>query len=158
MYIIISLCKMLYITIFDYYRNSLKGRKYNVLKDILKELYQIIQIVNSNLTFELHVLHLKFYWQFSPNIENNLDTGRSTTSVEKQLLLVIWFLATPDSYRYVFVYVLCERVNMHINIYLLYYNCRVVLYIRGRTRGCQDVNSEGDYRIPRRQVYPFREL
>jgi len=64
MYIIINLCKMLYITIFDYYRNSLKGRKYSVLRDILRELYQIIQIANSNLTFGLHVPHLKFYWQF----------------------------------------------------------------------------------------------
>ncbi|XP_039310273.1 putative nuclease HARBI1 [Solenopsis invicta] len=33
-----------------------------------------------------------------PNLEN-LDTGRPTTSVEKQLLSVIWLLATPDSYR-----------------------------------------------------------
>jgi len=57
-----------------------------------------------------------------PNLENNLGTGRPTTSVEKQLLSVIWLLATPDSYRYVFVYV-CEHVNMHINIYLsTYYN------------------------------------
>ncbi|KYN08189.1 Putative nuclease HARBI1, partial [Cyphomyrmex costatus] len=34
-----------------------------------------------------------------PNLENNLDTGRPTTSVEKQLLSMIWLLATPDSYR-----------------------------------------------------------
>jgi len=52
-----------------------------------------------------------------PNLENNVNTGRPTTSVEKQLLSVIWLLTTPDSYRYAFVYVF-ERVNMHINMYL----------------------------------------
>ncbi|KYN11466.1 Putative nuclease HARBI1 [Trachymyrmex cornetzi] len=56
--------------------------------------------MNSNLTFGLHVPHLKFLLTIlGPNLENNLNIGRPTTSVEKQLLSVIWLLATPDSYR-----------------------------------------------------------
>lgn len=45
-----------------------------------------------------------FNWlmrQLSPHLVNSAGTGRQTTAVEKQLLAVIWFLSTPDSYRFV---------------------------------------------------------
>lgn len=32
---------------------------------------------------------------------NNASVGRKTISEEKQLLIAIWFMATPDSYRYI---------------------------------------------------------
>lgn len=31
---------------------------------------------------------------------NNVSNGRKTISEEKQLFIAIWFMATPDSYRY----------------------------------------------------------
>lgn len=35
-------------------------------------------------------------------INNNALSGRKTISAEKQLLIAIWFMATPDSYRYIY--------------------------------------------------------
>lgn len=32
---------------------------------------------------------------------NNVLTGRKIISEEKQLFIAIWFMATPDSYRYI---------------------------------------------------------
>lgn len=32
---------------------------------------------------------------------NNASAGRKTISEEKQLCIAIWFMATPDSYRYI---------------------------------------------------------
>lgn len=32
-------------------------------------------------------------------LKNNPNIGRNTTDVRKQLLIVIWILATPDSFR-----------------------------------------------------------
>lgn len=34
-----------------------------------------------------------------PHIENANFNGRPTIPVEKQILLTLWYLATPDSYR-----------------------------------------------------------
>lgn len=32
---------------------------------------------------------------------NNRHAGKDTIPEEKQLLIAIWFMATPDSYRYI---------------------------------------------------------
>lgn len=32
---------------------------------------------------------------------NNASAGRKTIPEEKQLLIATWFMATPDSYRYI---------------------------------------------------------
>jgi hypothetical protein len=34
-----------------------------------------------------------------PRLKRKVNRGRHTINVEKQLLSVIWLLATPDSYR-----------------------------------------------------------
>lgn len=45
-------------------------------------------------TFELLLQRLM------PHLENEHGSGRPTISPNKQLLAVLWLLATPDSYRY----------------------------------------------------------
>lgn len=37
-----------------------------------------------------------------PFMKNNYSSGRPTKDIDKQLLAVLWLLATPDSYRYIF--------------------------------------------------------
>lgn len=37
--------------------------------------------------------------------------GRKQLSSEKQLMVTLWFMATPDSYRYVFDYVETTKRN-----------------------------------------------
>lgn len=37
--------------------------------------------------------------------------GRKQISSEKQLMITLWFMATPDSYRYVFNYVKTTKKN-----------------------------------------------
>jgi len=103
---------MFYIKIFVYYRSSLKEKRYNIAGYIERVSNYTNQFQSyfpiTCITFEVLLTIL------SPNLKNNLEIGRSTTS-EKQLLSMIWFLATPNSYRYVF-----ERIKYtykYVSIY-----------------------------------------
>lgn len=51
--------------------------------------------------------------------ETNTTIGRKPISAEKQLYIALWFMATPDSYRYVkshlyTLFVFCMRVTTTI--------------------------------------------
>ena len=48
---------------------------------------------------------------------NNAVSGKEVISAEKQLLIAIWFMATPDSYRYIYIYIATKFAvifNSHI--------------------------------------------
>lgn len=39
-------------------------------------------------------------------------TGRKQISAEKQLLITLWFLATPDSYRYLLLFLYYNKIKI----------------------------------------------
>lgn len=43
--------------------------------------------------------------------DENKQNGRSRIDPRKQLLSVIWILATPDSYRYLFIFIKSDKKN-----------------------------------------------
>jgi len=43
------------------------------------------------------------YVMISPHLQSSRSSGRQTIDVQKQILSVLWILATPDSYRLVII-------------------------------------------------------
>ena len=107
---------MFYIKIFVYYRSSLKRKRYNVLQDILIEYQRVVSNYTNRFQsyFPITCITFEVLTILGSNLKNNFDIGRPTTS-KKQLLSMIWLLATPNSYRYVF-----ERIKYtykYVSIY-----------------------------------------
>lgn len=55
---------------------------------------------------------------------NNALSGRKSIPERKQLLIAIWFMATPDSYRY-----LCGKIYITIKIVTLYLIYMICMYL-----------------------------
>jgi len=43
------------------------------------------------------------YVMISPHLQSSRSSGRQTIDVQKQILSVLWILATPDSYRLIII-------------------------------------------------------
>lgn len=43
------------------------------------------------------------YVMISPHLQSSRSNGRQTIDAQKQILSVLWILATPDSYRFVII-------------------------------------------------------
>jgi hypothetical protein len=50
----------------------------------------------------------KLLIRIGPTLEASCDTGRKKMKARKQLLAVLWLLATPDSYRYKYAFLATE--------------------------------------------------
>ena len=81
----------------------LKNRKYKTPSRIKYYFEEIIPSYTAK-QFQQHFrITIDAYEQIQnivgPRLKRQAESGRPTVNVEKQILAVIWLLATPDSYR-----------------------------------------------------------
>ena len=81
----------------------LKNRKYKTPSRIKYYFEEIIPSYTAKQFQQYFRITIDAYEQIQnivgPRLKRQAESGRPTVNVEKQILAVIWLLATPDSYR-----------------------------------------------------------